>query len=887
LANVYVRGDSLAEFWAMAFYPIVLLTAERLLRHASFSAEKVLPLALSYAALVLSHNISALIFTPFLGGYILYRAFFNRSWSNNDRLLRLRNALIAGILGLILAAWFWMPALAEQDFVQLGPVTEGYFHYAGHFLSDMLIQPQWRFNYDVTQAQNPFRMGLVQSLLIGASVLLTLIQQGATSKAKQQTLSASKADTGPSILLITLLLLGLATFMLLPQSTWLWEHLPLLAFTQFPWRFLSVQALFGALLIGRLVPSEARAELVISSGLALLMVWSAFAGLRVDFLGLADEDISAESLAQYEWFTGNIGTTISAEYLPLAVQPRPWTSNWLHTGTRHAVTVIDGEAQAKAVQTRTHRQLWQIDVATEQATVVFPLLFFDGWQASLEPSGTALSLSASDGAGLAQLSLPAGSHSVALAFRLTPVRFWAEALSAVGAVVALLFGWQLLLQRWRVWLGVGVLILGTGAILQFRPNPPPTPAIQSWDFAQLGYLHRDEAISFTNGATLLEAAFDTTDVTTGDVLRLKTRWSQESTGVVTLILTTPAKPRETENRPIFPLSQQSATIQNGVANFELTIPSDMPTGLIMPRLTFDDGYAQTGSELRRSELYLQPVQILPSTLTAADPDQIEAQVMAVQWLEQGDLLLKARWATDAPLSENYQASWRVYDRFGRFFAELDTQPGYGYLPTTAWPVNQWVNDWVQLHWLADDGEGIFTIVAALRDADGETVYQQRVAQVRLGENELLDTALHSSTALPPNAATTAINFADQITLNGYQLTTSEAEAVVTLYWEAQTDDLAAYRHFVHLVNTDSGDVVTQHDTEPRFGTYPTDRWQRGKLVDDLAVLFLHDVPSGVYEIRVGLYQNLGDQFPRLSATDASGSPLQDSIFTLPETITIP
>ena len=31
LVNVYVRGDSLAEFWAMAFYPLVLLAMDRLL----------------------------------------------------------------------------------------------------------------------------------------------------------------------------------------------------------------------------------------------------------------------------------------------------------------------------------------------------------------------------------------------------------------------------------------------------------------------------------------------------------------------------------------------------------------------------------------------------------------------------------------------------------------------------------------------------------------------------------------------------------------------------------------------------------------------------------------------------------------------------------------
>jgi uncharacterized membrane protein len=89
LVNVYVRGDSLAEFWAMALYPLVLFAADHLLasRESLLGAAAddarptallfplalapTLALALAYAALILSHNISALIFSPFLLLYVL------------------------------------------------------------------------------------------------------------------------------------------------------------------------------------------------------------------------------------------------------------------------------------------------------------------------------------------------------------------------------------------------------------------------------------------------------------------------------------------------------------------------------------------------------------------------------------------------------------------------------------------------------------------------------------------------------------------------------------------------------------------------------------------------------------------------------------------------
>ena len=56
-----------------------------------------------------------------------------------------------------------------------------------------------------------------------------------------------------------------------------------------------------------------------------VIVWSGLGLLRADFLYLTDGDVTAERLIEYEWFTGNVGTTISAEYLPKSEVPRLWT----------------------------------------------------------------------------------------------------------------------------------------------------------------------------------------------------------------------------------------------------------------------------------------------------------------------------------------------------------------------------------------------------------------------------------------------------------------------------------------------------------------------------------------------------------------------------------
>ena len=295
LVNVYVRGDSIAEFWAMAFYPLTFLAVDTLFTRLShpttpstlrLSASSFLPLALAYAGLVVSHNISALIFSPFIGLYALFRLF----GSSNTGFLRAQavrskdqstrsglwlplSALVGALVtGLLLSAWFWLPAIGEQGLTQLSEITLGYFDYryndGFHFRSTDLVQPTFFFDPDVAGGR-AFRMGLVQAILIFLALAKAAVWMG---RSRQQTLSKSvelevelekgdhaspnQADTGSAPGRTLLFLLGgllLATLMLTPLSLPLWDRLPLLPYTQFPWRFLSVQAFFGAALTGFLL----------------------------------------------------------------------------------------------------------------------------------------------------------------------------------------------------------------------------------------------------------------------------------------------------------------------------------------------------------------------------------------------------------------------------------------------------------------------------------------------------------------------------------------------------------------------------------------------------------------------------------------------------------
>jgi hypothetical protein len=101
-----------------------------------------------------------------------------------------------------------------------------------------------------------------------------------------------------------------------------------------------------------------------------------------------------------------------------------------------------------------------------------------------------------------------------------------------------------------------------------------------------------------------------------------------------------------------------------------------------------------------------------------------------------------------------------------------------------------------------------------------------------------------------------VNFGDQITLLGYDLTSANPRpghtATVTLYWAATQPLGTDYSAFVHLIDEQMNIYAQQDSLNP--GRYPTHLWQSGEYNKDS-----HDVeippgtPPGKYLLGVGLY----------------------------------
>ena len=949
MVNIYVRGDSLAEFWAMAFYPWVLLAADGLLERGQGSARPIALFALAYAALILSHNISALIFSPFLLLYLWLRLVATttagrrqtptkqRAYGESDqspnhpfspsppRPFRSLWPLVYGLLlALALAAWFFVPALTEQGLAQLGPVTEGYFHYSNHFRGLNLVQAGLLFDYN-PDGGVAFRLGLVQvGLAVAGAVVLWSRRDRAHRLASP---SGHLSAVGGRRLSIALLAALIAVFMITPLSRLLWDHLPLLSFTQFPWRFLSVASFFLALLTSGLVKvtdnQAARAAVALVGSIVLLA--AGLLGLRVDHLILTDDDVTAERLAQYEWFTGNIGTTVSAEYLTPASAPRPWTSAWLNVGERDRVIAATGEFTAESVERTAGGQTWRLNVGDGGAEALFPTMYWPGWRATID--GQPAELHAWPASGNMALAVPAGEHVVALELGRTSVRLAAELVS-LAAVVATAI---MLIGRWRttndqrptdqarsdvepllpprspapllpiLFRSLLAIILGLIFFtLLWRGDPDDLPRGDlTWDFAQMGYLHHTPGgVAFTDGARLYEYGYSADEIAAGNTLTITLSLVPGDVEAATLALVTPATARPVPSGAAVPpaLAAQTISLDGETAVFTLPLPADAPAGLYVPRLILDGAQPMMRSGIARGDLFLRPIRVTsgdsgPPAADSAPPEGgIDAQVVEMVTREATTLDGRFAWWTSRPLGGRYLVSWRAQNGDGAVLSQLDTQPGYGFNPTDGWATNEWIHDWLALRLPNTlSGPPPYPLVMILYDATtGEQMLLRRVGQLVDINGQPTYQPVAPVFTPPSNIAPLDTVFGEGgrefIQLLGYESEQSAASLIVTLYWRAGEDIPTDFTRFVHLID-ESGAPVAQVDGQPVGNSYPTGQWMAGEIVTDRVTLDLSAVPSGEYRLATGFYRP-DEGLRRLDARDQDG-PLPDGRVLLPGNIIVP
>ena len=165
---------------------------------------------------------------------------------------------IAGTaLGLTLPAFYLIPAAYERRYVQI----------AMAIIPNMRFQDNFLFGHTADAPHNTVLhtaslLAVTLLALTFAATLILLLLKPRTSKLEAQSsqLEAGSDPLSSHLAPVLLLTTTLIAFLLLPISTPIWNHLPNLAFLQFPWRLLTILAAilaFTLALLFNLQPEEA------------------------------------------------------------------------------------------------------------------------------------------------------------------------------------------------------------------------------------------------------------------------------------------------------------------------------------------------------------------------------------------------------------------------------------------------------------------------------------------------------------------------------------------------------------------------------------------------------------------------------------------------------
>lgn len=414
--NLFVRG-ALSEAWAMMAMPWVLLGIVLIVQRKRNGFWILLA---SLAVLMLSHNLTTLMFVPIsvlfaLSYWLTYHWKTLRSSEVRQHLRQLVTGAGAYILSIGLAAFYLFPALTENSFTKIQQIFSGYFHYDNHFLYiRQFITPFWGYGGSSWGPDDSISFFFGYGQLLGLALFVLAFLASLLKK---------RLDKRTAVFYVSIAaFFALSCFMTLLRSKFLWDSLPLLSTIQFPWRWLSVASLMIALLGGAGVAlvQLKRARLLLAAVLTAVLFIANTQYFRPENymdsphdLYYTDPDKIQREMSQ-----------ILPDYIPASMSDElvPPTEKFLvPTGTEDKVELVVDRSDQKLFKTSFH------------SPVVFnPMIAsYPGWVVEID--GKSIEWGRGEHGTIA-FTVPEGEHLVGVYFGRTPVRAISDTITVLSII---------------------------------------------------------------------------------------------------------------------------------------------------------------------------------------------------------------------------------------------------------------------------------------------------------------------------------------------------------------------------------------------------------------------------------------------------------------------
>jgi uncharacterized membrane protein len=402
--NIYVRGD-IGEIWAYSFFPLVSLSLYKIYKNKNWGYVGLGGIA--YALVIISHNLSAFILTPFMA---LAALLISYSFIKNKQIREIPKLIMVFILGLLLAAFYFIPALVELKYTNVASIIGGGSDFRNHFVClNQLWSSPWGFG-----GSNPgcvdgisFKIGKIHILLTA----LSLIFVGWAYLKKR------KIEWLPAFLFFGLFA---SIFMMLEISKPVWIIFKSMEFIQFPWRYLSLVSFFASLIVGSLTLflanfiKDKNMRLVLIGFFVLVLIFSSkkiFEPQRV----INEKAASYVTPSMLRWTTSKI----SDEYMPQEFI-KPQNASQVPSSVSPGLPgpVISDNAKLKEIAVS----------MPEGKQVVFNLAYFPAWKGFIDYKEVPIQKRE----GKVSVHVPKGLHLIELKYESTNTEKNSETLSVVG-----------------------------------------------------------------------------------------------------------------------------------------------------------------------------------------------------------------------------------------------------------------------------------------------------------------------------------------------------------------------------------------------------------------------------------------------------------------------
>lgn len=402
----YVRG-AVGESFALAVIPFVFYFYLRLIkiRNRKYFALATVTTFLFFV----SHNIMTLVFAPLIIIWIVF-------WLYKENWNSLKLSLVSLGLAFGLAAFFILPAFFEKGLVQTDALTRAELDFRAQYVkvSQLFIDRSWNYAGSQPQSANTisYQIGWPHWWLVVLSLIAVIV---------------AKKRKNVSLFALLLSIFMLAIFMTHNKSARIWEFVKILAYVQFPWRFLSVIIFTSSLLGGYFAALFKGKWLVAVStviiALTVILNWQHFKPEHF-YYNLTDNIL----LSGQNFIDQQKGALL--DYIPkTALEPRELAPA--------APYVVTGKADINSFVNKSNR--WTFNANTgSQSMVEVPVFDFPNWTVFI--NGKKVVHTNDNVLGRIGFTLPLGKSKIEGKFTNTPIRTFGNALTVVSfALLAIIY----------------------------------------------------------------------------------------------------------------------------------------------------------------------------------------------------------------------------------------------------------------------------------------------------------------------------------------------------------------------------------------------------------------------------------------------------------------